>query len=80
MLNGANIDPAVVDGHMPELSGTEAFLHKPFTSADVDQVLHAAFGLRSPNLKVSGSGPSFEVAIDGSTIRLAHKPSGHVFE
>ncbi len=60
---------------MPELSGTEAFLHKPFT-----QVLHAAFGLRSPNLKVSGSGPSFEVAIDGSTIRLAHKPSGHVFE
>jgi hypothetical protein len=43
-------------------------------------VLHAAFGLRSPNLKVEGGDPSFDVAIEGSTIRLAHKPSGHVFE
>ena len=43
-------------------------------------MLHAAFGLRSPNLKVKGSEPSFDVAIEGSTIRLAHKLSGHVFE
>jgi DNA-binding NtrC family response regulator len=61
-------------------SGACAFLHKPFTSTDVDQVLHAAFGLRSPNLKVTGSEPGFDVAIEGSTIRLAHKLSGHVFE
>ncbi len=60
--------------------GACAFLHKPFTSADVDQVLHAAFGLRSPHLKVNGSEPGFDIAIEGSTIRLAHKPSGHVFE
>ena len=32
-------------------SGACAFMHKPFTSEDVDRVLHAAFGLRSPNLK-----------------------------
>jgi two-component system chemotaxis response regulator CheY len=61
-------------------SGACAFLHKPFTSEDVDQVLHAAFGLRSPNLKVKGSQPSFDVAIEGSTIRVAHKLSGHIFE
>jgi CheY-like chemotaxis protein len=61
-------------------SGACAFLHKPFTSEDVDHVLHSAFGLRSPNLKVKGSEPSFDVAIEGSTIRLAHKSSGHIFE
>jgi DNA-binding NtrC family response regulator len=61
-------------------SGACAFLHKPFTSADVDRVLHAAFGLRSPTLKVEGSEPSFDIAIEGSTIRLAHKSSGHIFE
>jgi len=61
-------------------AGACAFLHKPFTSTDVDQVLHAAFGLRSPNLKLKSSEPSFDVAIEGSTIRLAHKSSGHVFE
>jgi DNA-binding NtrC family response regulator len=60
--------------------GASAFLHKPFNSQDVDRVLHAAFGLRSPNLKVSSSAPSFDVAIEGSTIRLAHRKSGHVFE
>lgn len=60
--------------------GACAFLPKPFTSEDVNRVLHAAFGLRSPNLKVKASEPSFEVAIEGSTIRLAHKKSGHVFE
>jgi DNA-binding NtrC family response regulator len=61
-------------------AGACAFLHKPFTSGDVDKVLHAAFGLRSPNLKVKGSEPSFDVAIEGSTIRVAHKLSGHIFE
>jgi DNA-binding NtrC family response regulator len=61
-------------------SGACAFLHKPFTTEDVDQVLHAAFGLRSPNLKMKADQPTFDVAIEGSTIRLAHKSSGHVFE
>lgn len=61
-------------------AGASAFLHKPFTSGDVDQVLHAAFGLRSPNLKVKSSEASFDVAIEGPTIRLAHKSSGHIFE
>jgi two-component system, response regulator, stage 0 sporulation protein F len=60
--------------------GACAFLHKPFHSTDVDRVLHHAFGLRSPNLKVNSSEPDFDVAIEGSTIRLAHKNSGHVFE
>jgi DNA-binding NtrC family response regulator len=60
--------------------GACAFLHKPFTSEIVDQVLHTAFGLRSPNLKMKGTEPSFDVAIEGSTIRLAHKSSGHIFE
>jgi DNA-binding NtrC family response regulator len=60
--------------------GACAFMHKPFNSQDVDQVLHAAFGLRSPNLKVSSTSPSFDVAIEGSTIRLAHRRSGHIFE
>lgn len=61
-------------------SGACAFLHKPFSSEDVDLVLHAAYGLRSPNLKLNGDQPSFDVAIEGSTIRVAHKPSGHIFE
>jgi hypothetical protein len=43
-------------------------------------VLHTAFGLRSPNLKVERSEGNFDVAIEGSTIRLAHKQSGHIFE
>jgi DNA-binding NtrC family response regulator len=60
--------------------GACAFLHKPFNSQDVDQVLHAAFGLRSPNLKMNSTAPNFDVAIEGSTIRLAHRMSGHVFE
>ena len=60
--------------------GACAFLQKPFHSEDVDRVLHAAFGLRSPNLKVQSSEPNFDVAIEGSTIRLAHRSSGHIFE
>jgi DNA-binding NtrC family response regulator len=60
--------------------GACAFLHKPFNSQDVDQVLHAAFGLRSPNLKMNSTAPNFDVAIEGSTIRLAHRKSGHIFE
>lgn len=60
--------------------GACTFLHKPFNSQDVDQVLHAAFGLRSPNLKMNSTAPNFDVAIEGSTIRLAHRKSGHMFE
>ena len=60
--------------------GACAFLHKPFNSPDVDHVLHAAFGLRSPNLKMNSTAPNFDVAIEGSTIRLAHRTSGHIFE
>jgi DNA-binding NtrC family response regulator len=61
-------------------NGACAFLQKPFHSEDVDRVLHAAFGLRSPNLRLRSREPYFDVAIEGSTIRLAHKTSGHVFE
>ena len=60
--------------------GACAFLQKPFHSSDVDKVLHAAFGLRSPNLKLQATEPGFDVAIEGSTIRVAHKTSGHIFE
>ena len=66
--------------HRTLASGACAFLHKPFSSQDVDRVLHTAFGLRSPNLKMEKSEPNFDVAIEGSTIRLAHKISGHIFE
>jgi DNA-binding NtrC family response regulator len=61
-------------------AGACAFLQKPFHSQDVDRVLHLAFGLRSPNLKLNSSEPNFDVAIEGSTIRVAHKKSGHIFE
>jgi DNA-binding NtrC family response regulator len=61
-------------------AGACIFLQKPFHSQDVDRVLHAAFGLRSPHLKVNKSEPDFDVAIEGRTIRLAHKTSGHIFE
>jgi DNA-binding NtrC family response regulator len=60
--------------------GACAFLHKPFNSQDVDHLLHSAFGLRSPNLKMNSTAPHFDVAIEGSTIRLAHRTSGHIFE
>jgi DNA-binding NtrC family response regulator len=60
--------------------GAGAFLHKPFYSSDVDRVLHAVYGLRSPTLKLNGDQPDFDVAIEGSTIRLAHKLTGHIFE
>ena len=66
--------------HQALEAGACAFLQKPFHSQDVDRVLHAAFGLRSPHLKVNKSEPDFDVAIEGSTIRLAHKTSGHIFE
>ena len=36
-------------------AGACAFLQKPFHSEDVDRVLHAAFGLRSPNLKLKAA-------------------------
>jgi hypothetical protein len=67
------------EGHALD-AGACAFLHKPFNSLDVDRMLHAAFGLRSPNLKVKSSSPNFDVAIEGSTIRLARRFSGHIFE
>jgi CheY-like chemotaxis protein len=60
--------------------GARAFLHKPFDSADVDRVLHMLYGLRCPTLEVKSEQPDFEVAIEGSTIRLAHKVTGHIFE
>jgi DNA-binding NtrC family response regulator len=60
--------------------GAQAFLHKPFDSADVDRVLHRLYGLRCPTLNVKSEEPDFEVAIEGSTIRLAHKITGHIFE
>jgi hypothetical protein len=60
--------------------GACAFLQKPFYPQDVDRVLHTAFGLRSPTLKISNSEPDFDVAIEGATIRLAHKDTGHVVE
>ena len=61
-------------------SGAYEFLHKPFFSADVDRVLHHIYGIRSPNLSLECSEPDFDVAVEGSTIRLAHKGSGHTFE
>jgi DNA-binding NtrC family response regulator len=70
----ATCETEAIDG------GACAFLHKPFNSQDVDQVLHAAFSLRSPNLKINNTAPNFDVAIEGSTIRLAHLKSGHIFE
>jgi DNA-binding NtrC family response regulator len=60
--------------------GACAFLHKPFHSEAVDRVLHAAYGLRSPTLNFKSDEPDFDVAIEGSTIRLAHKITGHIFE
>ncbi len=61
-------------------AGACAILQKPFRSEEVDKILHATFGLRSPNLKLNSSEPNFDVAIEGSTIRVAHKSSGHIFE
>jgi len=60
--------------------GARAFLHKPFDSADVDHLLHSLYSLRCPTLNVRSEEPDFEVAIEGSTIRLAHKITGHIFE
>jgi len=60
--------------------GAQAFLHKPFDSAEVDRVLHSLYGLRCPTLTVKSDEPDFDVAIEGSTIRLAHKNTGHIFE
>jgi len=60
--------------------GACGFLHKPFLSRDVDRVLHDAFGLRSPNLTLEHSEPEFDMAVEGSTIRVVHKNTGHIFE
>jgi DNA-binding NtrC family response regulator len=61
-------------------SGARAFLRKPFDSADVDHVLHEIYGIKSPNLTIERSEADFDIAVEGSTIRLAHKESGHRFE
>jgi DNA-binding NtrC family response regulator len=60
--------------------GACEFLHKPFYSTDVDRVLHQIYGIRSPNLSLERSEQDFDVAVEGSTIRLAHKSTGHTFE
>jgi CheY-like chemotaxis protein len=60
--------------------GAQAFLSKPFTAEDIDLLLHGIHGLRSPNLRLRRSESDFDVAIEGSTIRLAHTGGGHVFE
>jgi DNA-binding NtrC family response regulator len=59
--------------------GAHAFLAKPFNADDIDRVLHGIHGLRSPNLRLRHQEPEFDVAIEGSTIRLVHA-GGDVFE
>ena len=61
-------------------SGAHGFLAKPFDSNDMDRVLHDIHGLRSPNLLLQRAEPDFDVAIEGSTIRLKHNGTGSVFE
>lgn len=62
------------------LPGAFAFLSKPFGVEDMDLMLHRIHGLRWPNLRLNQSERDFDVAIEGSTIRLAHTGSGRVFE
>jgi DNA-binding NtrC family response regulator len=77
MISGEH-DPTLE--HRSLKAGASAFLRKPFGSADVDRVLHDIYGIKSPNLTLERSEPDFDVAVEGSTIRLAHKGSGHTFE
>jgi CheY-like chemotaxis protein len=67
-------------GNQARDNGACAFLHKPFYPPDIDRVLHIAFGLRSPELAIEGGQPDFDVSIEGRTIRLMHKLTGHIFE
>jgi DNA-binding NtrC family response regulator len=60
--------------------GAFAFLSKPFGIEDMDLMLHRIHGLRSPNLRLREAERDFDVAIEGSTIRLAHTGSGRIFE
>jgi CheY-like chemotaxis protein len=60
--------------------GAFACMHKPFNAADMDLMLHNIHGLRSPNLRLRQAEPDFDIAIEGSTIRLVHTGSGDVFE
>jgi DNA-binding NtrC family response regulator len=78
VMISANPDRAMEDEALDR--GACAFLHKPFYSTDVDRVMHSLFGFRCPSLKVTTDEPDFDVAIEGSTIRLAHKITGHIFE
>ncbi len=60
--------------------GAFAFLQKPFDSGDMDLMLHEIHGLRSPHLCTQKEAHDFNVAIEGSTIRLVHSGTGRVFE
>ena len=62
--------------------GAIAFLHKPFRAGDVDVLLHALFGVPSPNLTCEKTNllGQFDVAINGRTICVTHKQTGHIYE
>ena len=62
--------------------GAVAFLHKPFRAGDVDTLLHALYGVPSPNLTCEKAGllGQFDVAIDGRTVCVTHKQTGHIYQ
>jgi CheY-like chemotaxis protein len=62
--------------------GAIAFLHKPFRAGDVDTLLHAVYGVPSPNLNCKKAGllGQFDIAISGRTICVTHKQTGHIYE
>ncbi len=60
--------------------GAFAFLPKPFDAGDMNMMLHKIHGLRSPDLFAQRTVHDFNIAIEGSTIRLVHGGTGHVFE
>jgi DNA-binding NtrC family response regulator len=78
VMNSAEHD--VTEEKLALETGACTFLHKPFYSVDVDRVLHQAFGLRSPHLKIECNEPEFDMAVEGSTVCVIHKDTGHTFE
>lgn len=62
--------------------GAVAFLHKPFRAGDVDTILHALYGVPSPNLNSETTGllGQFDIAINGRTVCVTHKQTGHIYE
>jgi len=62
--------------------GAVAFLHKPFRAGDVDTLLHALYGVPSPNLTCEKKGllGQFDVVINGRTICVTHKETEHIYE